>query len=304
MIANRQNEPRMIRLQRARRVLLGQVKSRQGVMVFLTLLLPIASALSAAFFPNIRPAVAVFAMTLSIVDVCFFDRWVKQRLKDGAKLQEEFDCYVYQLPWNKFFAGSKLDPEDVAKHSRVASADKLEQTFRNWYSPSVDRLPLFAGRVACQRSNVRFDVSQRRSYCSLLKGAAILVILAVVLSELYFAAAFGDWVMTSLVPATPMIIWILREYNRQTDSITTVERLKTEADKLWADMLSASDGGPFEAKCRELQDAIFSHRASSPLVFDWLYSALRGSLEADMTDGMQAWVEDYEATTGAQVASK
>jgi hypothetical protein len=258
--------------------------------------------LCAAFFPKFRPAVAVVALALSVIDVCMFDRWVKQRLKDGARMQEEFDCYVFRLPWNKVFSGSKVDPEDIGKYARVELAEKTEETFHDWYAPSADRLPLFAGRVACQRSNVRFDVSQRKTYCSLLKGAAVFVIIAVVLSELYFGVAFSDWVMTSLVPATPMVIWLLREYNRQADSIATVERLKGEADKLWADMVRASDGSPFEAKSRELQDAIFNHRASSPLVFDWLYSRLRGGLEADMKDGMQAWVDEYEAAKAAQTA--
>jgi hypothetical protein len=38
-------------------------------------------------------------------------------------------------------------------------------------------------------------------------------------------------------------------------------------------------------RSRELQDAIFNHRASSPLIFDWVYNFLRRRMEEQMNAG-------------------
>jgi hypothetical protein len=47
---------------------------------------------------------------------------------------------------------------------------------------------------------------------------------------------------------------------------------------------------------RELQDANFSHRVSSPLVFNWLYSGLRSGLEQQMAGGVEHSVDEFRAS--------
>lgn len=303
-IANKQNETAMVRLQKARRVLYSQAKLAQGLVVLVTLLLPVAAALCAKLLPSAKPLVAIASLGVSLFDACFFDRWMKQRLKEGAKLQEEFDCAVYEMSWNKFLVGPKVDREDVSKRNRKKLSAKIEATFLNWYSPEVDRLPLPAARIACQRSNVVYDSSQRKTYCTVLKVAIGTIVVGVFGAGLYHGEAMTDFVLTSLVPATPIIIWLLREHNRHIDTALAVERIKGEADKLWTDVLTARDQAPFEVKTRELQDAIFGFRASSPLVFDWLNRLLRKGLEQDMVDAVATMADEYDSASGARAKAK
>ena len=45
-------------------------------------------------------------------------------------------------------------------------------------------------------------------------------------------------------------------------------------------------------RSRELQDAIFNHRASSPLIFDWVYNLLRRRMEEQMNAGADQLVSE------------
>jgi hypothetical protein len=47
---------------------------------------------------------------------------------------------------------------------------------------------------------------------------------------------------------------------------------------------------------RDLQDAIFSHRVSSPLVCNWLYSGLRSGLEQQMAGGFEHSVDEFRVS--------
>ena len=45
-------------------------------------------------------------------------------------------------------------------------------------------------------------------------------------------------------------------------------------------------------RSRELHDAIFNHRASSPLIFDWVYNLLRRRMEEQMNAGADQLVSE------------
>jgi len=100
-------------------------------------------------------------------------------------------------------------------------------------------------------------------------------------------------ILTVLVPAMPIITWALREKYRQGDTIGTLVRLKAESEKLWKTAAAGMNGGAAAERSRELQDAIFSHRVSSPLVFDFLYRYRRNDLEAQMNAGAQHLVGEH-----------
>lgn len=49
-------------------------------------------------------------------------------------------------------------------------------------------------------------------------------------------------------------------------------------------------------RSRELQDAIYNHRVSSPLIFDWIYNRLRSQMEERMNAGAQELVDQLRLT--------
>ena len=155
-------------------------------------------------------------------------------------------------------------------------------------------LPMHVGRILCQRENILCDGNVRKSYGRLLIGGLITLLSALLLYSTAAALSVDSFILTVLAPATPALNWSLRELFRQRDTVQTLERLKAESEKLWK---KAIDGEPppheAEERSRELQDAIFNHRMSSPLVFDFLYRFRRSALEAQMNAGAEHYVAEF-----------
>jgi hypothetical protein len=296
-IAVKQMEPRMIDLLRARTLIYRRAKNYQAVALAITLIFPVLGGIAAAYAPALRPFVAFFALLFGFVDVVLLDRWHKARLRTAAKLQEDFDCTVLSMEWNKFLVGAKVDPEEVFEDACKKLRDSDEQRLLHWYPLAVQALPLHLARLVCQRTNLWYDSKLRQIYCWVLIGG--LVVLAAIAGTVSLSIDFTmtSFVMTVLAPMTPVVTWIIRECNRQTDTVTLLDRLKGEVEKLWETSLSSASEQSVSARSRELQDAIYNHRVSSPLIFDWIYSLNRNSLEARMNVGADHWIRELTELT-------
>jgi hypothetical protein len=195
---------------------------------------------------------------------------MRSRLKSGARLQEEFDCEVLDLDWNEFVAGRKVDPEDVFEsgHRKLGTAD--ETRLRDWYPKVVAGAPIAAARLICQRENLVYDSSLRTAYRRFLFWSVLLFVAAASAVSLYVNPTFTSVVFYVLVPAAPALTWAFRENKRQADTLETLNRLKLEAEKLIEQVIRGMDAIQARQRSRELQDAIFNHRVTSSLVFEWL----------------------------------
>ena len=91
---------------------------------------------------------------------------------------------------------------------------------------------------------------------------------------------------------TPVVIWALRECNRQDATCDLLDRLNDEVKKLWDRSRKGGTEQEISMRSRELQDAIYTHRASSPLIFDWVYNLLRKRMEERMNAGADHWVSE------------
>jgi hypothetical protein len=84
-----------------------------------------------------------------------------------------------------------------------------------------------------------------------------------------------------------------REYYRQRDTADVLEYLMKEAKKLW----TLARAGECEAedcrqRSREVQNAIYTERANSPLVMPFLYRVKRLQLEDEMNEGAADFLRD------------
>jgi hypothetical protein len=259
----------------------------------LNLLLPVASTAAAAFMPEARPPIALGAVLLGIFDVTMIDSWMKSRLKVGAKLQEEFDCEVLDIDWNEFVAGAKVDVEDTFEDGQRTLSAAEEKRLRDWYPPVVAEVPIEVGRLICQRENLVYDSGLRQAYRRVLFWSVIVFVGIASAVSLAINPTFISLVL-ALVPAAPALTWALRENKRQGDTIETLTRLKAESEKLLKETIRRTDVAEARRRSRELQDAIFGHRVTSTLVFEWLYQRLRPRLESKLTDGVVHWVAQYK----------
>ena len=290
-----QLEPRMLNLLRARTLIYRRAKSVQALGLAISLGFPIAGLIVSALLLPSKPFIAFAALLFSFLEVLAVDRWQRTQLKNAAKLQEDFDCTVLNMEWNSFLVGRRIDPEDVFADACKKLSDKDEQRLINWYPLAVKELPLHLARLVCQRTNLWYDSALRKRYRGVLLTGCVVLIIVAGLVSIAIDPNMTTFVLSTLAPMTPVVIWALRECNRQAATCEQLDRLNEEVKKLW----DRSRGGATEAeigmRSRELQDAIFNHRATSPLIFDWVYNLLRMEMEERMNAGAEHWVNELRA---------
>ncbi|SDI19408.1 S-4TM family putative pore-forming effector [Variovorax sp. OV700] len=294
-IDKKQVEPRMLNLLRARTLIYRRAKNVQAAGLVISLVFPIVGLIVSALLLPSKPFIAFAALMFSFLEVLLLDRWHRAQLKNAAKLQEDFDCTVLQMDWNAFLVGHRIDPEDVFADACKQLSDKDEQRLINWYPVAVKELPLHLARMVCQRTNLWYDSALRKRYRFALLTGCVVLFASAGFASLAIDHTMTTFVLSTLAPMTPAMIWALRECNRQAVTCELLDRLNDEVKKLWDRSRGGATEREISTRSRELQDAIFSHRASSPLIFDWVYNLLRRQMEERMNAGADHWVSELRS---------
>lgn len=289
-IVSLQNSAEALTLLRARRRVLDYVKRTQRAYFIAVLLLPLASVGAAAWWQQGKPWVSFMALLVAMLDFYCIDRWQKDKIKLSARLQEQFDCQVLNIPWNSFTA-KKIIPEDIYALGADKLAPDVEATFINWYPSSVKVLPLQLARLACQRTNLWYDAALRNDYARWILWFEVVIIALLLAFGFVLGASFSDFVLTKLVPLVPLVMWLERERRRHKDTEINLSRLLDEIQVSIDKFISATSQEDAQGRSRQLQDAIFAHRASSPLVSNILYKIKRGHMEVRMHVGVEEFIK-------------
>lgn len=298
-IPERQNEEPQLKLLRARQQMYAQATKFLVSQLIVTLLVPLSGVVLAAFRPEAKSYVAAASLIVLLLDVLWLDRRQKTLIKRAAKISEQFDCSVLELPWNEFTVGEKTEAEEIHSAAKAYAGRCDDKALRDWYPSEVGSLPISLARIVCQRTNLHYDRRLRIMYGNAVRTGAIIVVLAIGLYGLAHDLSMTAWVLT-MAPAAPILAWAGREFYRQRDIAEPLEKLLSEARKFWNEALH---GGCDESKClaksREFQDAIYSRRSSSPLVFPLVYRFRRDSLEDEMHEGASDFLKQYEQAKSA-----
>ncbi len=293
-IPQRQNEEDQLRLMRARQWTYKVATRFLTAQILLTVAIPIIGSIWTIFVPELRPHLAALALAILMLDTLYLDRRYKSMVKRAARISEQYDCTVLELPWNNFVVGEKVEAEDVGAAARRWAAKESDDDLINWYPVAAGGMPISLGRILCQRTNLRYDSSLRQAFGSVILALVTLVVGGLVVAGLAEDLSLTAWVLT-LAPATPLLSWAGREYYRQRDTIEQLDKLKTKATSFGNEALA---GTCDEAECllrsRAFQDAIYLRRATSPLVIPYLYRFKRPALEGEMEDAAADFLKDYE----------
>ena len=100
-------------------------------------------------------------------------------------------------------------------------------------------------------------------------------------------------VLNLIVPLLPVYSWGIPQVWNNREAAQNMDSLKTMVDSIWQDAYGrcASEKELIHA-ARELQDEIFQHRRSAPLVFDKLYSLFRTKDDTLMYKGSEGLVQE------------
>jgi SMODS-associating 4TM effector domain len=289
-----QNQDSQLKLLRARTQTYARASALMVFQLGLTVVVPVIGAISAMFRAELKPYVAAASLMIIVVDILLLDRYQKVLTKRAAKIGEQFDCSVLEMPWDQFTVGDKVEAEDIHSAAKTYASRHNDSALRGWYPEAVGTVPLHLARIICQRTNLRYDSRLRRSFGFIIKVGSYCLVIALVVSGLIQNLSMTAWVLT-LAPATPILAWAGREYYRQFDTAEVLDSLMKEAKKLWVDTLA---GRCTVDHClrtsREFQNAIYNRRANSPLVLPFLYRFKRLTLEDEMNEGAAEFIREYK----------
>jgi len=270
-----QNKPARIELLRAQRRFYGRAKMWQNLFSGLALLLPALGIYFSTTSPEVRPFLGLGSIVILLLEVEVISRLQRENSKRGAKVQEQFDTEVLGLEWNKLVAGSRVDPEDIRAITTGSLSEAERLRLLNWYEPPIATLPLSFGRLICQRTNLTYDSRVRTRYANFLLCFAIFMAVGLIGFALWKKLPMDDAILNLFLPALPLAAFVLREHRKQRDTVESLTTLKSEVEKLWDKATGGASSETLTTDSRALQDAIYRHRASNPLVYDWLYDLLR-----------------------------
>ncbi len=285
-ITTEQNTDRQLQRLAAQRQLYATAKRVFGAQVILSGPVAIASALLGIACPPFKGYIALWGILVTLGDLFWLTPWQKRLRDSGARVQEAFDRDVLSLPWNDLKAGKRPDPELVKEQSeKYARWGSKMPPLNNWYSPEVDGLPLYVGRIACQRSNCWWDSKQRRRYAASIIAGIVVVFVAVLSLAMASGFTVEDFVLKVVAPLAPALVLGIRQFTEQLDAAARLDKLKEHAERLWNDALSGRSATYMTTAARGLQDEIFESRRRSPLVFDTIFKRLRRGYEVQMNHG-------------------
>jgi hypothetical protein len=297
-ITTRQNSPENIRTLAAQRCLYSRAKRLATIQVFLAGLTPIVGAIAVALKPAADTWAAFAGIVVAFVDTIWLDPKQKGLRNLAASVQEHFDCKVLQLPWNGALAGRHPNPEDIheaAEGHTSSSAAPLE----DWYPYAVSALPLYQGRLVCQRTNCWWDSKLRQRYSNWIRGTVFVLSACVFALGLLNGMSLQKFVLAVMAPLLPAALWAAREWRRQSETALESDRQKEDSELLWSQVVSGEVSEPeVLRRSRELQDAILVRRRGNAPVFDWVYRRLRSKQEDQMNVAAEVMANQVRHSDG------
>lgn len=272
-IAVRQNEEKAIAMLAAQRQLYNDAKKLGTISIVLSVWLPFAMALILLFLPeesickNVSYILAIVSMLFSFV----VDKHINDKKKLAAFIQQKFDVYVYNMPWDeRIFGKQKNVNQDIVTYSKqiIENSDKKERLY-NWYTPTVDNRDLLTSILLCQRENLSWDVGLRKRYR--LSSIIMIVFLC------SFVIVMGLWQNESIAMLlwrfafiVPMLEWLF-------DTVKTLnkdmERLKELDEIINNDVSKTMD------ELQDIQKMIFEHRKECYAIPNIIYQIFKDNDE-------------------------
>ena len=137
-IVCRQNEEKSIKYLAAQRQIYNEVKKFDNVGIVFSVVLPLLLSVLQLFWKKNR-YLNTAAQMLSIVSMFVgmaVNSFVTRQKKNAADIQQQFDVYVFQMPWDNKLFGKKRDLSYmIADKSKILLSKSGEESkLLNWYT--------------------------------------------------------------------------------------------------------------------------------------------------------------------------
>lgn len=274
-ICRKQNLPENIDKLAAQRHLYTLAK-RVSLLIFVAcIILPIVLAIFKFLFPNVEwyaKVVVLVSFVATIAKIVLGDV-KKYRQNLAARIQQQFDCELFNLPWNDALCGNQPLPEEIFKYKQGIHRDKL----LNWYESEIESLPHEYAVLVCMRTNVVYDQGIRRYYQRLCTGMAIIAAVLVFCSGLIADVTLWSLFLYGIIPLMPVVSWFVDVKSQYRKNMTALDKLQLLINA-GLEKASAKEAISMQS-LMTIQNFMYIHRNTSYVIPDVIYNKKREESE-------------------------
>jgi len=283
-----QNKPENIKRLEAQRQIYSEGKKILLWQIFLTVPVTVLFSLLKTIPPdkigfNVTYYAALYAIVISLIDIFLFNYLIGNYKTNAAKIQEQFDCDVYDMEWNKIFVDKKVPNETVNKYAKKYIPNP-KVSLIDWYPAEIENLSTENAIHVCQKTNLYYDSALRNKYkwASIYTSAGVLILLFAVSLATDFTV--GNFLVQVFVPFLPVLILTSKIIVDHSKAIKTANDLHQTIDTI-----TDSHNAPSMNELRKVQDKIYCNRKDSPLIPDFFYKKKRRKLEDEMHNNASSY---------------
>ena len=211
---------------------------------------------------------------LSLIVGLWLECEIKKERVLAAKIQQQFDCNVFELQWNKYTFGAQPSLEDI--NSNVKSSN--DEDFINWYDREVDTVDRMLAVIICQRINLTYDVALRKKFLSYITLICSIIFIAIMVVAFCENEGLRTTIVFVAVPLIPIIRWFFSTRKANSDNMEKCERIKKIIDDYLEEY--RNNGIVFnDIDLCEIQNCIYEHRKTAFKIPDFIYNKMRSKQE-------------------------
>lgn len=263
-IFEKQNSEKHLKLLAAQRHLYTKAKKLKSWRMIVSVALVLLGIVFSLFFNKLSVLLSIVAGIIAIV-VLLSKNWEKGLTLQAAKIQEEFDTSLFDLPWNGLLVGNRLTREVIENANSDFKGDRLR--LRDWYA-NYNGGTHIQNVLHCQRANLAWDWQLRRTYSNYVIVLVVVLLAAGIVYSLFRENSLYDYLAEIFFPSLSAIIigW---------ESITEHRNLAKEKEAKEQEVSALLESSNLDlSTARQLQDIIFTFRTSTALVPEFIYKKL------------------------------
>ena len=277
-IKTNQELPQNIRLLKAQRVIYADAKKIYQWQLTITIIIVVTLNFAKLFARNlwqvdITTYIGLISVSITLLDVLFLSGYLSKFKTNGAKIQELFDCNVYNMEWNETNSGHK--PENsIIEEAAQRYRHNPKAPVTNWYHIDLDSLNHEQAVLRCQETNLEYDRKLRYHF----KNDCLIICLIVVVGSFIMAtmidASLQSYLSNFITPTLPLIVVLIKLVLDNQKSAKSLEEVRNAARKL-----RLFDTIPTMTHLRQVQDRLYCSRKDNTLIPENYYHYRRHKLE-------------------------
>lgn len=297
-ILERQNRDNHIDELLAQKTIYSRAKNYQGLLLLLTVPLPIVISLIIKYSPSLIDQSSYIFVLYTIIAATsekVLESTIDRLKKIAASIKELFDTEVLGIMDNDSLNLVLVDREIVRRYSIKKKRSKKEiDLVTNWYSLEIKKIKTNVASLLCQRTNITYDFSVRKRYKFLIIGLSVITFLVLLTISLSRELSLKDFLIEVVLPSIPVVMYAYKEINSNTESIDNLNHLRNLIESLIKEI--KIDENIDKHQLRSIQNRIYHNRLLSPLIPDFIYKLLRPKLEDEMNYSIKEQIKILRTT--------